>query len=125
MLRNDEEEGVGEPIEGVDDGRYDGEREHAEMIRKMDAYEKACKARLDALVTVYDSDHYDQEFLRKMVPREQDHVPLRDTQINFQACKSNFAWRIYPPKGTNRPDLGYQSRTTNNFTEWCRRHYAA
>ena len=70
MLEND-------VAEKADDCQQDGynykdgsAREHSEMVRSMDAYEKGAKIRLDAMVTVYDSRKCEQGFLYGLIPRD-------------------------------------------------------
>ena len=64
-------DGTDEVDEVVGEGYHyeDGfAREHSEMIKKIEAYEKDAKARLDASVTVYANEKHDQRFLADLIP---------------------------------------------------------
>jgi hypothetical protein len=45
-----------------------GEREHAEIIRKLDVYEKEAKSRLDCQVRTFIASEYSQVFLENLIP---------------------------------------------------------
>ena len=47
---------------------FEGEREHAEIIRKLNTYEVGAKSRLDCQVRTFVASEYNQVFLENLIP---------------------------------------------------------
>ncbi len=63
---------------GYEDGYF---RMHREMIKKMDEFEHACRARLDATVMVYSGEKFSQEFLKGLIPLDEYRPHLDSGEI--------------------------------------------
>lgn len=116
-------EEVEECQEDIDTGYEDGYfREHREMMNKMEAYEIECKARLDARVTVFDCDHYNQAFLAELIPKGEGHIPIRGARPEL--VKALDKHRKPPiPWSSMTVDEESRVKTVVMFKDWCRRHY--